>query len=184
MALTPQIALLRAVNVGGRKATSADLRALMADLEFENGRTLLQSGNLVFRSPLTGAELEATIEQAFAARFGFASDVLVRSAAEWRAVIAANPHRGMAKSDPSHLAVMALESEPSAEAISALKSWMQGREVLEAVGRELFIAYPDGIGESKLTNAVIERRLGARGTARNWNTVLKLAAALEAPREP
>jgi uncharacterized protein (DUF1697 family) len=184
MALTPQIALLRAVNVGGRKATSADLRALMADLEFENGRTLLQSGNLVFFSALAGGELEAAIEQAFAARFGFASDVLVRSAAEWRAVVAANPHRQMAKHDPSHLVVMPLKAAPEGDAVSALKSWIQGREALEAVGRELFIAYPDGIGDSKLTNAVIERRLGARGTARNWNTALKLAAALKASREP
>ena len=179
MALSPHIALLRAVNVGGRKATSADLQALMAELGFEAGQTLLQSGNLVFRSPRTGAALEAEIEQAFADRFGFASDVLARTAAQWRAIVAASPHRQMAKDDPSHLVVMPLKSAPTAAALAGLQSAIQGREVVAAVGRELFITYPDGIGTSKLTGAVIERRLGVRGTARNWNTVTKLAAMLD-----
>jgi uncharacterized protein (DUF1697 family) len=179
MALTPHIALLRAVNVGGRKATSADLRALMADLGFESGQTLLQSGNLVFRSQATGTALEGQIEQAFADRFGFASDVLVRDTAEWRAVIDANPHGQMAKDDPSHLVVMPLKTAPAAAALADLQSAIQGREIVAAVGRELFITYPDSIGTSKLTGAVIERRLGVRGTARNWNTMTKLATMLD-----
>jgi uncharacterized protein (DUF1697 family) len=179
MALTAHVALFRALNVGGRKATSAELRALAADLGLGDARTLLQSGNLVFRTPQTGAELEAEIEQAFAASFGFASDVLVRSAREWRAALAANPHGDMAERDPSHLVVMALKAAPSPDAAAALKDAIPGRETIAAVGRELFIAYPDGIGDSKLTGAVIERRLGVRGTARNWNTATKLAAMLE-----
>jgi uncharacterized protein (DUF1697 family) len=179
MALTPHIALLRAVNVGGRKATSADLRALMADLGFEAGQTLLQSGNLVFRSRKTGAALEDQIEQAFADRFGFASDVLVRTAAHWRAIVAANPHSQMAADDPSHLVVMPLKSAPAAAPLARLQGAIQGREVVAAVGRELFITYPDSIGTSKLTGAVIERHLSVRGTARNWNTVTKLAAMLD-----
>jgi uncharacterized protein (DUF1697 family) len=61
-----------------------------------------------------------------------------------------------------------------------LRAWIPGREAIEAQGRELYITYPDGIGDSKLTNAVIERRLGVRGTARNWNTVTKLADMLAA----
>jgi uncharacterized protein (DUF1697 family) len=179
MALTAHVALFRALNVGGRKATSAELRALAADLGLGDARTLLQSGNLVFRTPRIGAELEAEIEQAFAARFGFASDVLARSARQWRAVVSANPHAEMAERDPSHLVVMALKAAPSAEGVAALKAAIPGRETIAAVGRELFIAYPDGIGDSRLTGAVIERRLGVRGTARNWNTATKLAAMLD-----
>jgi uncharacterized protein (DUF1697 family) len=179
MALTAQIALFRAVNVGGRKATSAELKALAADLGLRDARTLLQTGNLVFRYAQTGAELEAGIEQAFAARFGFASDVLVRSGPAWRAALAANPHAEMAKRDPSHLVVMALKSAPEPDAVAALQAAIPGRETLAAIGRELFIAYPDGIGTSKLTGALIERRLRVRGTARNWNTATKLAAMLE-----
>jgi uncharacterized protein (DUF1697 family) len=178
MALIPQIALFRAVNVGGRKATSTDLRALATDLGLEDVRTFVQTGNLVFRCAQTGAELEAGIEQAFAARFGFASDVLVRSGPEWRAALATNPHTAMAERDPSHLVVMALKSAPEPDAVAALQAAIPGRETIAAEGRELFIAYPDGIGASKLTGALIERRLAVRGTARNWNTATKLAAML------
>jgi uncharacterized protein (DUF1697 family) len=179
VALTPQVAFFRAVNLGGRKATSAELRALAADLGLDAARTLLQSGNLVFRSARTGDELEAQIERTFAARFGFASDVLVRTGKQWRAVLAANPHAEMAERDPSHLVVMALKAAPERTAVAALQAAIQGPETIAAVGRELFIAYPDGIGDSKLTNAVVERRLGVRGTARNWNTATKLGAMLE-----
>ena len=179
MALRLHLALLRAVNIGGRKATTADLRALMADLGLADARTLLQTGNLVFRSETTGAALEAQLETAFAARFGYASDVLVRTAGEWSRVISANPHAEMAARDPSHLLVMPLKAAPAAADVAALQAWVPGRETIAAVGRELFIAYPDAIGPSKLTGAVIERRLKVRGTARNWNTATKLAAMLE-----
>jgi uncharacterized protein (DUF1697 family) len=178
VALTAHVALLRAVNVGGRTAVMAELREMAADLDLETPRTLLQSGNLVFESKATGAELEARLEDAFAARFGFAADFMVRTAAEWADVLAANPFPRMAKDDPSHLVVMALKARPDPAAVEALRAWIPGRETLAAIGRELYIAYPDGIGPSKLTNVAIERRLGARGTARNWNTATKLAAML------
>ncbi|HEX3407553.1 MAG TPA: DUF1697 domain-containing protein, partial [Caulobacteraceae bacterium] len=110
MAVSPQVAFFRAINVGGRKATSAQLQALAEELGLEDSRTLLQSGNLVFRSARFGAELEAQIERAFAVRFGFASDVLVRDGRQWRAVLAANPHAEMAERDPSHLVVMPLKT--------------------------------------------------------------------------
>ena len=180
MALTRQVALFRAVNVGGRKATSAELLALAADVGLADARNLLQSGNLVFRSERAGGELEAEIEVGFAARFGFATDVMVRGPKEWRATLAANPFAEMAARDPSHLVVMALKAAPAGADVAALAKQASSRERLEAAGRALFIAYGGGIGDSKLTNAVIERRLGVRGTARNWNTATKLAALLEA----
>lgn len=177
MALTTHIALLRAVNVGGRgKVAMADLRALLAELGFEAPRSLLQSGNLVFRSQPTGAALEALLERETQARLGLATDFLVRTAAQWAAIVAANPYPAMAEDDPSHLVVMPLKSAPDAAGLEGLRAWLPGHEAIEAVGRELYITYRDGIGRSKLTNAVIERRLKARGTARNWNTVTKLAA--------
>jgi uncharacterized protein (DUF1697 family) len=175
MALT--IALLRAVNVGGRKLVMSDLRAMLADLGHPDARTLLQSGNLVFDAgPRAGAELETWLEAETLQRFSLAADYLVRTAAEWSAIIAANPFPAMAEGDPSHLVVMALKSAPSEGALPALRAAIVGHEQAELFGRDLYLTYPDGIGDSKLTNAVIERRLGVRGTARNWNTALKLAA--------
>jgi len=180
MALTTHVALLRAVNVGGHgKVAMADLRALLSDLGFEAPRSLLQSGNLVFRSQPTGGALEARLEKEAEARLGLATDFLVRTADEWRAILAANPYPAMAKDDPSHLVVMPLKSPPSAAGLEALRAWIPGRESTQAVGRELYITYPDGIGTSKLTGAVIERHLRTRGTARNWNTATKLAALLD-----
>ena len=174
MALT--IALLRAVNVGGRKVVMADLRALITALGFGDARTLLQSGNLVFDAGRRPAlELEATLEAATRERFGFSTDYLVRTADEWTRIIAANPFPDIARDDPSHLLVMALKPAPAAAAVAALQAAIVGRETIAAVGRQLYIAYPDSIGTSRLTGAVIERRLAVRGTARNWNTVLKLA---------
>jgi uncharacterized protein (DUF1697 family) len=178
VALTTHVALLRAVNVGGRKAVMSDLRAWLAELGFEQPRSLLQSGNLVFRSEPTGAALETLLEREAVPRLGYATDVLVRTAEQWRALVRANPYPAMARDDPGHLIVMPLKAQPGAAELAALRASIQGPETVEAIGRELYVTYPGGIGPSRLTNTVIERRLGVRGTARNWNTVTKLAAML------
>jgi uncharacterized protein (DUF1697 family) len=171
------IALLRAVNVGGRKLVMSELRAMLADLGHAEARTLLQSGNLVFDpGARAGADLEAWLEAETQRRFGLATDYLVRTTAEWSAIIAANPFPAMAYDDPSHLVVMPLKSAPADGALAALRAAIVGREQADLIGRDLYLAYPDGIGDSKLTGAVIERRLGVRGTARNWNTVLRVGA--------
>jgi uncharacterized protein (DUF1697 family) len=182
MAVTAHVALLRAVNVGGRgKVAMADLRQLLAELGFEAPRSLLQSGNLAFRSQATGAALEAELKREALARLGLDTDFLVRTADEWASIVSANPFVVAARDDPSHLLVMPLTAPPGAIELEGLRAWIPGREAIEAAGRELYITYPDGIGDSKLTNAVIERRLGVRGTARNWNTVTKLAELLRVP---
>jgi uncharacterized protein (DUF1697 family) len=178
MALRSRIALLRAVNVGGRKLLMAELRQLALDVGLAAPRTLIQSGNLVFASALGDAALEGLLERETLARLGVATDFVVRGPDEWREIIAANPHHAMAKDDPSHLMVMVLKAPPGAAELAALRAWIPGRERVEAVGRQLYITYPDGAGDSKLTNTAIERRLGVRGTSRNWNTVTKLAAML------
>ena len=171
-----RIALLRAVNVGGRSMPMADLRDLATGLGFGDVRTLLQSGNLVFRGDGEAEAIEARLEQASEARFGFHADYLVRDLDEWEAMIAANPFVDAARDDPGHLVVMSLRTPVSANSLARLREAIKGRETVEAVGRAAYVIYPDGIGSSKLTIQVIERHLGSRGTGRNWNTVLKLAA--------
>jgi uncharacterized protein (DUF1697 family) len=176
--MTTHIALLRAVNVGGKtKIAMADLRDLLTQLGFADPRTLLQSGNAVFRSDkLTGADLERLLEVETEKRLGLKTDFFVRTPEEWKEVVANNPFPGEAKSDPSHLVVMFLNKAPAAKDVEALQAAIKGREVVRAAGRQAYIVYPDGIGESKLTLTVIEKKLGSRGTGRNWNTVLKLGA--------
>lgn len=175
--MTVQIALLRGVNVGGHmKVAMADLRAMLADLGFARPRTLLNSGNLVFHSDGPGGRaLERLLERAAADRLGLSTDFLVRGAHEWGRIIASNPFPDEAARDPSHLVVMALKECPGERAVDALRSAIEGPEAIDVTGNNATITYPDGIGRSKLTNAFIEARLSTRGTARNWNTVLKLA---------
>jgi uncharacterized protein (DUF1697 family) len=173
--MTIHIGLLRAVNLGGHnKIGMADLRELLVGLGMQDVRTLMQSGNLVFRDARTTTRLERLLEDAAAKRLDLKTDFFVRSAADWKAVIAGNPFPEEAERDPGHLLVMFLKKAPHREDVTALQKEITGREVVRAIGRQAYIVYPDGIGRSRLTNALIERKLGTRGTGRNWNTVLKL----------
>ena len=175
------VALLRGINVGGNKPIAMPaLREMLAQLGFDDVRSILQSGNLVFRSSTrVNRALENRLESETAARLGLQADFLIRTAREWRTIVARNPFRKAAESDPAHLVVMLLKTVPKADAIKAAQGAIAGRETIRADGRQLYIVYPAGIGTSRLTNALLEKKLGTRGTARNWNTVLKLATLLD-----
>jgi uncharacterized protein (DUF1697 family) len=174
------VALLRAVNVAGRNLVAMSaLREFAAQLRLDAPRTLLQSGNLVFRSVARPtADLERLLESEAAGRLGLETDVMVRSAADWQAIIERNPFPREAKDDPGHLLVMVFKRAPKLVDVKALRAAISGREVVEAVGAHAYLFYPDGVGRSRLTTSLIERTLGTRGTGRNWNTVVKLAALL------
>lgn len=175
------IALLRAINVGGRnRIRMPKLCELFADLGFSGARSWLQSGNLVFENAARDAgEIERLLEKETAARLGVTCDYCVRTAEEWADVIAGNPFPREAGADPSHLVVMALKQEPTPAQAKALRAAVKGRETAEIAGRHAYLFYPDGIGDSKLTPRIIEDKLGTRGTGRNWNTVRKLQALAE-----
>jgi uncharacterized protein (DUF1697 family) len=172
------IALLRGINVGGRGLLAmADLRELFNALGFPGATTLLQSGNVVFRSARApDAALEQLLQQETLKRCGVAADYFVRTAKEWAQLIKDNPFPAEAETDPGHLVVTFLKDAPKSSEVKALQSAVKGPEVIRAKGRHLYITYPAGIGRSKLTNTLIERKLGTRATARNWNTIEKLAA--------
>jgi uncharacterized protein (DUF1697 family) len=175
------VALLRGINVGGRNLVAmADLRDLLEALGFPGAKTLLQSGNVVFDSKRrTGAELERLLEVETARRLDVNADYLVRSAEEWGKVLSRNPFPQEAKRDPAHLLVMFLKATPQTQDVGSLQAAIQGPETVRADGKHLYVVYPAGIGRSKLTGTLIEKKLGTRGTGRNWNTVLKLAALCE-----
>jgi uncharacterized protein (DUF1697 family) len=176
--MTRYVALLRAVNVGGVKVAMSDLRALCEGLGLTDVATLLNSGNVVFSSSEGAAALEKLLEAAMEKQLGRGTDFLVRNANEWAALIAANPFPEMAKRDSGHLVAMPLKDAPGKAAMARLEAAIKGRETAKAVGKTLYLTYPDGIGVSKLTIGVIEKALGTRGTARNWNTVLKVGERL------
>ncbi len=174
------VGLIRAVNLGG--GTQLSMKELAVEMDrrgFRAVRTLLQSGNVVFQhTEPTGPTLEDRLETMLRERFGLSTDVFLRAPAEWAALIAANPFPRMARDDPGHLQAVVLKSSPSTSQWQALRAAVVGREEVAGMGRTAYITFPDGIGRSKLTPGVIERALGSRGTARNWNTVLRLQAAV------
>lgn len=173
-----QIALLRAINLGGsRRIAMDDLRSFMEGLGFTGVRTLLQTGNLVFDSPRQGgAALEAVLEAAARKTLALDTAFFVRRPDEWAAAIKANPFADVAEADPAKLVLMPLKRTPDSDAVAALRGAITGLERVAAGERHIYIHFPEGQGRSKLTNALIERKLATRGTARNWNTALKLAA--------
>jgi len=176
--MTTYIALLRAINLAGvNRVRMPDLLEVVAGLGLKDGRTLLQSGNLLFRGETRpGAELEQLLETATIKRCAVTTDFFVRTSAEWKHAIAANPFPDQAREDPGHLLLFCLKAKPPREAVTGLQRAITGREVVRLEGRHAYIVYPDGVGRSRLTSTVIEKHLGTRATGRNWNTVLKLGA--------
>jgi uncharacterized protein (DUF1697 family) len=179
--MATHIALLRGINLAGKNLIAmAHLRDLFESLSFTDARTLLQSGNVVFDgSRKTGPALERLLEVETEKALGVAVDYHVRTAAEWQSIIARNPFPTEAKRDPSHLLVMVFKDAPAAKNVKALEAAIIGPEYAKFDGRHGYLVYPAGIGTSKLTTAIIDRILGVRGTARNWNTVLKLGAMVK-----
>jgi uncharacterized protein (DUF1697 family) len=174
------VALLRGINVGGKvMVPMAELRAFFVSAGYADARTLLQSGNVVFSAASgTSALLEKQLEPALGKAFGREINLFVREARAWKKIVAENPFVDEAANDPGRLVVFCLRAMPEAKALAALKAAIAGREVFRSGSACLYIHYPDGQGDSKFTHALIQRKLGVEGTARNWNTVLKIAALL------
>jgi uncharacterized protein (DUF1697 family) len=174
--VTTYISVLRAINLGSHnKIAMSDLRAMLQKIGCEEPKTVVLSGNVVFKSAIGAADkVEKLLEDASTKHLGVTTDYFVRTAKEWQAIIAANPFPSEARNDPGHLVMMCLRDVPSAAQVKALQAAIKGREVVRVKGKHAYFVYPDGIGRSKLTIKLIEKVLGTRGTARNWNTVLKL----------
>jgi uncharacterized protein (DUF1697 family) len=179
--MTMRIALLRGVNVGGnKKVAMADLKALIEALGFSDVKTLLQSGNVVFRA---GGEAEAALEAHLEAeteqRLGLKTSFLVRDAKQWRAIIEANPFPEEAQAEPSRTLVTVGRTEMPAEALDAIRAVMLPHERLEAVERQVYAYFGEGMGQSKAAEVLNRKAVKAVATGRNWNTVLKIGVLLE-----
>ena len=174
--MTRYIALLRGINVGGNNMVAmADLRAILTKMGFADVKTLLQTGNAVFGSTaMSAGSLEAQLEAELERRLKLKIDFHVRSAAEWRKAIDANPFTADAKKDPARLVMTCYKSPLDTAQVKKVQAAITGPEKLRADGRHLYMTFPDGQGNSKA--AVLVGRAFGAGTARNWNTVLKLAA--------
>lgn len=150
---------------------------MLTKIGFANVQTLLQSGNLVFQSDgRDGGELERLLEVESRKRLHVETDFFIRTVREWDRIVRRNPFPKEARADPGHLVLVVLKDAPGAKELQTLQEAIAGPERIRGDGRQLYITYPDGQGRSRLTNALIEKKIGTRGTARNWKTALKLAA--------
>jgi uncharacterized protein (DUF1697 family) len=173
------VALLRAVNVGGRNLVPmAALREVFIERGHRDVTTHLNSGNIVFtpgpRDP-SGApdvlvELTIQLEAAIEGRFGFRSSVVLRTADEMTRIADRHPHRAVERDD-TKLHVVFLAGDPDASAVAALDPRRSPPDEFIVDGREIYVWYPAGAGHSKLGFD----GLGTPATARNWKTVTKLA---------
>lgn len=172
----PVLVLLRAVNVGGRSVLRmADLRAAAADLGHTGVATHLATGNLLLvpapGAPGTADALAARLAADLGDRLERPPALTVRTRADVDALVAANPYPEAAATDPAHLVVTFFDG-PVGDGPLDLAAY--GRETGTRRGRDAYLLYPDGIGRSTVTAAVLDRLTGRSGTSRNWRTVLAL----------
>ncbi len=175
------LALLRGINVGGKHLLPMkDLAALFEAAGAEEVRTLIQSGNVVYRADAkAAAKVPGLVEAAIKGRFGFEAPVVARSAAQVAAALDTSPFftQGIPE-DFIHL--MFLKDRPSAAQAKALGTSPFLPDAFVLDGDVIHLHLPNGVARTKLTNAWFGGRLGTVGTLRNWRTMQKLRAMLEA----
>ena len=179
--MTAFVSLFRGINVGGNHQVSmAELKAVHESLGFRNVLPYIQTGNVVFTSDDADvAQLHRHIQDGFEQQFGFHAEVLVRTSAEFSAIIANNPFQSQPDKESKWVVVMFLAACPDDTAQDHLLKTYAGPEELFIIGQEVYIYYPNGIGRSKLSGSFIEKKLKTVGTARNWNTVLQLQQMIQ-----
>ena len=168
-------ALLRGINLGSHnKISMADLRSLFEELDAEGVRTYVQSGNVVFRSKQTAAQLEKAVERKIESALSLDVTVLVRTKAQLARLVRDNPF--LERSTPEKaLHVTFLARKPPASRVRGLDPTGFEPDMFEVSGREVYLNVPNGYGRSKLSNAYFEKALDVRATTRNWRTVSALA---------
>ena len=159
------VALLRGVNLGKRTLKMEDLRRIATELGLEDARTYIASGNLLFRSGKSEKALKSCLESALARHMAAKVGVMVRTGDELKDVLAANP---FVKESPSFTVAIFLDEAPPPDSPKAVKNLVEERIALGK--REIYVHYPRGQGQSRLAIPA-----AANGTARNMNTVAKLA---------
>lgn len=163
--MTKYIALLRAVNVGGVTLPMADLRSMCSDAGFARVETYIASGNVVFESKAAPSKVKAELEARLLAYAGKPVGVVIRTAAEMAAVLKANP---FPDAQPKYAYAIFLDRRPPRDALQHAVG--QSDEEMRIGKREIFVHYRSGMGRSKLSIPAAKA-----GTARNMNTVAKLA---------
>jgi uncharacterized protein (DUF1697 family) len=179
--MTVLISMLRGINLAGKnRIEMGALRELYGSLGLRDARTYVQSGNIIFKTgDRDPVQLAKHIERGIKRRFGFHPDVIIRTAPELRDVVARNPFTRRRGIEPDKLLVTFLAADPGSEARAKVLSIKADPEEVCFDGREVYIYFPNGAGRSKFPWSSIDKMVKQAGTARNWNTVVKLLAMAE-----
>ena len=176
--MTKYIALLRGINVGGkRRVLMADLKDLFTQLGFTNCITYIQSGNVIFESSKTNKnqKLAEQIQQAILNQYEFEVPVMIRTFKEWEQVISNNPFFKNKSISIDRLHLTLLDKLPEQSQIDDLKQIEFDSEQFEVIGKHIFLCCKDKFSsKSKMTNTLFEKKLKCQSTTRNWKTVMKL----------
>lgn len=173
------VALLYSVVLTpSRRVEMAALRAVAESIGLTDVRTLVATGNLVFRGEGPAEALERRLEAAFEARFGKHVVIVVRSAEAWRRLVAASPFASEGEAAPRTVHVRVMRAPFAAEAMARLEAVRKGSERMAVVEGDLWLHMPEGFGTSRLALAAGGPKMGT-GTFRNWNTVRRLGVMLE-----
>jgi len=178
--MTRYVAFFASMNVGGNRLLMSDLRDALEREDIEDVETVVASGNVLFsfdERPSDGlGEMLAYIVKD---RFGFDTFAAVRNADEVRSAIEGNPFHGDGEDSQVHTHF--LERQPDPDQFKVLLAAYDGRgpERIALGDRCLFLDYVDGVGNSKLTSAFIERKLDCRGTARNMRSLQRILDKME-----
>jgi uncharacterized protein (DUF1697 family) len=170
------IAILRGINVSGSKVIKmAELRACLESADFANVQTYIQSGNLRFESEWTDPKKVGRILQSIILKeFGHNVPAIVLTGHDIETVVASNPFLKKEGVDNKALYVTFLADEPTHDRITELRKVQSGNDTFEAFGSYIYLNCATGYGRTKLTNTLIEKKLGLTATSRNWKTVIKL----------
>ena len=169
------IAFLRGINVGGHnKIPMQALRDLCESIGFTSVKTLLQTGNIHFSSNKPVERIEADLEAAIEARFGFSVPVTIRKQQDFESILDRSPFATEVSTDPSRLVLYMCKKAIREDAQAELQDLAQAEEQVYAFSDALWIYFPNGIGRSKLTPTTIDKAVGSPATGRNWKTLTKI----------
>ncbi len=178
------VAFLGSINVGGNRIKMVDLVAALTDAGFRDVSTVAASGNVILTDDRDPAMLEIGLESVMQQTFGFKSCAMVRTMEEIRYAIDANPFHGTGPQHGSDRMVHSifLSQQPDQAAVDALieEHAAKGSERLALGDRVLFLDYVHGVGVSDLSNKLLERRLGCKGTARNMTSLKRILGKMVA----
>jgi uncharacterized protein (DUF1697 family) len=170
------ISMLRGINVGGHKRIKMDqLRKSFEALGFEQVKTYIQSGNVVFKTgKLSTLKLSTRIGEAILRDFGFPVSVISRSSDEMAATIERNPFLNQRGIDQERLHVTFLSAAPAPAALKKLADLTKAPDQFRGSDEELYFYLPNGVSQSVLMKSPVDRILAAVTTTRNWKTVNSL----------